>query len=190
MQVRNPEQLNALISPMRQNIMDRLEAAGPCTVADLAAHLGVAQDALYYHVRKLEGVSLLKRVDIRKGDGRDSAVYDLAARRWHIAYRPGDTENEECVSAITAGMLRQSQRDFERGFAAPNVQVEGPARSLWSLRLESELDEDELSAINGHLQAVLDILRKPDRSPGGSHYSLTWVLAPLMPRRSGPEERN
>lgn len=182
--IRDPEQLNALVSPVRQNIMDRLEAAGPCTVAELAQHLAIAQDALYYHVRKLEGVGLLVRVDTRKGEGRDAVVYDLAARRWHIAYRPGDPENEESVSAITAGMLRQAQRDFERGFASEHACVDGPARSLWSLRLESALSEAELAEVNHHLQAILDILRKPRRRSDGPHYSLSWVLAPLLPRRA------
>lgn len=180
-----PEQLQALASPMRQNIMDRLEGAGPSTVAELAEYLGTPQDALYYHVRKLEGVGLLRRVEMRKGNGRDAAVYDLAARNWHIRYRPGDPENEECLSAITSGMLRQSQRDFERGFSAPHASVEGPARSLWSLRLEASLNEAELEAVNHHLEAIIKILRKPRRQPSGPQYSMTWVLAPLLPRRPG-----
>lgn len=188
--IRNPEQLNALISPMRQNILDRLEAAGPATVAELASHLGSAQDALYYHVRKLEGVGLLQRVDVRKGEGRDAAVFDLTARHWHIAYRPGDPENEDSVSAITAGMLRQAQRDFEGGFSSQDVRVDGPARNLWSLRLESALDDEELRSINGHLQAILEILRKPRRRVSGTHYALTWVMAPLAPRRGIHKERN
>ena len=181
--VSDPEQLAALVSPVRQNILDRLEAAGPCTVAELAAQLSLAPDALYYHVRKLEAVGLLTRADTLKGMGRDSAVYDLAARRWHIDYRPGDPENEQAVTAITAGMLRQAQRDFERGFTAPNAQPHGPARSLWSLRLESALDENDLQAVNGHLQAILDILRKPRRSADQPLSAMTWVLAPVPARR-------
>jgi DNA-binding transcriptional ArsR family regulator len=181
--VSDPEQLSALVSPVRQNILDRLEAAGPCTVAELATQLALAPDALYYHVRKLEAVGLLVRADTLKGMGRDSAVYDLAAREWHIDYRPGDPENEQAVTAITAGMLRQAQRDFERGFSVPNVQARGPARSLWSLRLESALDGEDLQAVNGHLQAILDILRKPRRSAGQPLYAMTWVLSPVPPRR-------
>ncbi|MDX1460458.1 MAG: helix-turn-helix domain-containing protein [Xanthomonadales bacterium] len=180
--ISDPEQLAALISPVRQGILDRLEAAGPSTVADLAEALGIAQDALYYHVRKLEGVGLLRRVDVRKGEGRDSAVFDLAARRWHIRYRPGDPENEACLSAITAGILRQAQRDFEQGFAAPGASVEGELRSLWSLRLESSLDEADLRAVNRHLNAIVEILRKPRRQSGGNHYALSWVLAPMQRR--------
>lgn len=179
----DPQQLSVLVSPVRQNIMDRLEAIGPCTVADLAAQLSLAQDALYYHVRKLEGAGLVVRSDTQKGPGRDAAVYDLAAREWHIDYRPGDAENEDCVTAITAGMLRQSQRDFERGFAAAHAVTRGPARSLWSLRLESALDEDELATINHHLQAILKILRKPQRKGDAPLYAMTWVLAPVASRR-------
>jgi len=181
--ISEPGQLAALVSPVRQNILDRLEATGPCTVADLAAQLALAPDALYYHVRKLESVGLLVRTDTQKGAGRDSAVYDLAAREWHIDYRPGDPDNEQAVTAITAGMLRQAQRDFERGFSAEHAEPRGPARSLWSLRLESALDGNDLQAVNGHLQAILDILRKPRRDSGQPLYAMTWVLAPVPPRR-------
>lgn len=187
--ISDPKQLAALVSPVRQNIMDRMEAAGPCTVLELSEHLGVAQDALYYHMRKLVKVGLLTRVDKRRGAGRDSAVYDLVARKWHIDYQPGNVSNEQLVSAITAGMLRQSQRDFERGFSSPRAKVKGPLRSLWSLRLESALDDKELAEINDHLQSILEILRKPRRDSGGPQYSMTWVLAPLLEKRANPKDR-
>lgn len=184
--IREPEQLQALASSMRQNLMDRLEALGPSTVAQLAESLGVAADGLYYHLKKLEDVGLVRRADVAKGAGRDGVTWDLAARRWHLAYEPGNPDNESALTDITANLLRQAQRDFERGFGVDGVQVEGALRSLWSLRLEASLSDDELRGINRHLQGILAILRKPQRRAEQPLYALTWVLAPLPPRRGGP----
>ena len=73
--VRRPEHIEALASPMRQRIMDRIEAIGPCSIRDLALSLDVAADSLYYHVRRLQQIGLLS-VGSRRRPGA------AAARRW------------------------------------------------------------------------------------------------------------
>lgn len=187
--ITDSEQIRALESPMRQNIMDRLEAIGPSSVSELAESLGVAADALYYHLRKLEKVGMLKTVGTRSAKRRPEAIYELAFRNWHMAYQPDDPENVESLSSLTAAMLRQAGRDFERGFACDHVQVQGDQRNLWSLRLESRLTTQELKQINHHLRAVVDILRhKPDQvhreqEKKGDMVALTWVIAPVAPKR-------
>lgn len=179
-------QIEAMISPVRQAIIDRIEALGPSSVAELAQSLDRPADALYYHVRTLLRVGLLVEAGSRATARRDEAVYDFPRRRWHIAYDLDDPANVEAVRKATASLLRQAGRDFEGGLDHPAAVVRGTLRNLWSLRLEARLHRDELREINRHLQAILDILRKPRRGGRGSLFSLSWVLAPLRAHARDP----
>ena len=49
----DPEQLQAIASPPRQRLVAALEALGPASVRELAAHLGRSPQSLYFHLRKL-----------------------------------------------------------------------------------------------------------------------------------------
>ncbi|MCA9697719.1 MAG: helix-turn-helix transcriptional regulator [Myxococcales bacterium] len=177
--VRDPAQIEALASPLRQRILDRIEAAGPCSVAELAAALGRRADALYYHVRLLTGLGLLAEVGSRPTATSPEALFDLAHRRWHIAYEPASPRNAAALRKLTRQMLRQAAQDFEAGLADPEAKGQGPDRNLWSLRLEAHLDEDEQQALVEHLEAVVALLRKPKRDRRGRLIALTWVLAPI-----------
>ncbi len=181
--VTEPARIAALASVVRQRIMDRLEAIGPASVRELADQLDVAPDRLYYHVRALEAHAHVEAVGER-GDGRNREVlYDLAHRRWHIAYDPEDADNVDAVRKLTASIVRQSRRDFDAGFEQPDACVAGVDRNLWSLRLEASLTRDELRELNSHLQAIVALLRKPKRKRRGRMVALTWLLAPLESTR-------
>ena len=185
--IREPAQIEAMISPLRQAIIDRIEALGPSSVADLARSLGRPADALYYHVHKLQQVGLLVETGSRSTARRDEALYDFPRRRWHIAYELADPSNVAAIRKATTSLLRQAGRDFDDGVEHPKARVKGPLRNLWSLRLEARLSRDEVREINRHLQAILAILRKPRPARrGGTLFALSWVLAPLRAPASHP----
>ncbi len=194
--IRDPERIAAMSSSVRQAIMDRIEALGPCSVADLARSLDRPPDALYYHIRRMLHVGLLVEAGSRSTARRDEALYDFPHARWHIAYDLDDPANVSAVKKTTNALLRQAGRDFDEGFEQPNAVPRGPLRNLWSLRLEARLGRDELRAINGHLQAIIDILRtaRHSRRRRGSLFALSWVLAPVAGptrrRRTPPKDRS
>ena len=177
--VRDPAHIEALASPVRQRILDRLEALGPCSVAELGAALERKPDALYYHVRILVDVGLIREAETRATATSPEALYDLAHRRWHIDYQPAAPRNAAALRKLTRQMLRQAGEDFDEGLAHPDALGRGPQRNLWSLRLEARLDDAEQQALVEHLEAIVALLRKPDRSERGRLTALTWVLAPL-----------
>jgi DNA-binding transcriptional ArsR family regulator len=188
--VTRPEHIRALASPMRQRILDRLEAIGPCSVRALASSLGAAPDSLYYHVRQLEQIGLLV-VGRRRQAGRRSqeAVLSLKSPKWRIAYAPGDPRTASAVLKVGRTILRQAQRDFAQGLRHPRALTRGPLRNLWSLRLEGSLKPGEVRRINAHLGAILKILRRGGHDPREGLLAVSWVLAPIDPlggqRRSG-----
>jgi hypothetical protein len=185
--IRDPRQVAALASRVRQRVMDRLEAIGPASVAQIAQSLGLAPDRLYYHVGLLQRHGLLRRVG-SQGEGRgEEATFDLPARRWHLRYDPDDPGLVAALRKLTHTMLRQAGRDFDSGWADPALAVHGTLRNLWSLRLEASLSRAELRELNGHLQAIVALLRRPRRTERGQLVALTWILAPVS-AGSPPEE--
>lgn len=181
--VSNPEAIAALQSAARQRLLDRLEAIGPASAAEIAEGIGVEPDRVYYHLKKLETVGLVAGAGAR-GEGRTrEALWDLAHRRWHLAYDAEDPKAVGAIDKLTAAMLRQAQRDFGVGWTAPSIAVAGRRRTQWSLRLEGRLDADQLGALNGHLQAIVDLVREARHADATgrkrTHVALTWVLASL-----------
>ena len=62
--------LTALVSTVRQEIVDTVEAlGGDAAVADIAAQLGRPADGIYYHLRRLVDGGVLRESD-DNGDGR------------------------------------------------------------------------------------------------------------------------
>jgi len=183
--ITDPKAIACLSSPVRQRILDRLEAIGPASAADLATSLGVAPDRLYYHLKLLQKVELVILAGTSGSGGSRQALYDLAAQDWHLAYQPVEPKRAAALNKLTAAMIRQARRDFEQGWNHPQISGFGNLRNLWSLRLEAHLSDEELVELNGHLQAIVELLRKPQRGGAGTHVALTWVLAPQL---SNPPE--
>lgn len=182
--IRDPAVIEALISPVRQNLVDRIEALGPCSVRELAESLRVAPDSLYYHVNLLVEAGVLVVKGARETTRRDEMIYDVKKRNWHIRYEPGQPDNARAVRRLTASMLRQAERDFEAGLEDPAAVVTGPGRNLWTLRLEASLEPGEMELINAHLQEILGVLRKRRRGGDrGTLCALTWCIAPIEKTR-------
>jgi len=175
--ISRPEDIRALASPMRQRVVDRVEALGPCTVRELASSLDVAADSLYYHVRRLQRIGLLSVAERRNGNGRLEAL--LRVRRYHIAYDLARPRNARAVQDVGRTIVRQSQRDFALGVSHPRATPRGPLRNLWALRLEASLGAHDLRRINGHLAAILKVLRRSRRAAPEGLTAVSWVLAPI-----------
>lgn len=61
--IRELKQIRALASALRQDIVDGVEAIGPCAISELAVLLRRPPHALYYHVRRLVRLGLLTQGD-------------------------------------------------------------------------------------------------------------------------------
>jgi DNA-binding transcriptional ArsR family regulator len=179
--LRDPEQIAALAAPLRAALVERLEAQGPASVRELAEHLGVQPDALHYHVRVLLGAGLLEQVGTRPTRRHDEALYDLAHRGAHVAHVPGEPANAEALTKLAKTILNQAGQDFAEGLSSPRAKGSRPGRNLWALRLEAELSAAERRELEAHLEAIVALLRKPERPSrrGRKLVALSWVLAPI-----------
>ncbi|MEL6339440.1 MAG: helix-turn-helix domain-containing protein [Myxococcota bacterium] len=184
--VSDAEQIRALVSPVRQELLDTVQALGKASAAELASELGRPADGLYYHLKALVRARLL-HVCAHRGEGRSrEAVYSTLnpGTRLGLRYDPSDSENVAAVSATVHSMLRVTGRDFERTFTPELAVVDGPRRNLWAARSVGWLDDEELEDVHALLAELRQILERPRRSPRQRLHSFTFVITPGAPTRS------
>lgn len=175
--------IRTLVSPVRQEIVDALEASGPCAIADLAGLLGRRADALYFHVRQLLRVGLLVELPPRASGRRPAAIYDLPGRPVSISRAP---EAALAARPVIAAALRLGTRDVTRALADRAAQTAGPLRTLTAGRCKGWLNSAELRRVNALLDEVIALVRRPKPARGRSLQALVWGFAPSGNPRIDP----
>jgi len=171
------EELSALASPARQEIVDVISRMGKVSAAEIAAALERPADALYYHLKKLVHEGLILSAGSRRRNGKEEALFQTKAPLVALQYDPSSKENRTTVPRIIGSMLRLTNRDFRRSLQAGDVIVSGNARELWALRTTGWLTKREVVGINTRMQDLMHAVAKP---PGrGRLYGITIVLTPL-----------
>jgi DNA-binding transcriptional ArsR family regulator len=84
--ISSKKQLAVLSSGVRQEIADVLSQLKRASVSTLAAALGRPADALYYHLRLLEGAGLVNKAGVARKDGRREVLYSAAGSELRIDY--------------------------------------------------------------------------------------------------------
>jgi len=177
----NAAALSALVSTVRQEIVDTIEAiGGEAAVADIAAQLGRPADGLYYHLRRLVDGGVLREGD-DPGDGRGRRYRTAASRgqRVQLRYGRGSRANQATVEKVVGGMLRTAERDFERALRSGAAIGEGALRDLWASRLKGWVGDADLREINRLLTRLSALLLHPRDARRNRLVTLAWMLAPI-----------
>ena len=175
-----PAQWRALASPLRQEIFDVLEAAGPCSIAELAERLARAPDSLYFHVRRLRRAGLVVERERRREGRHVFVVVDVAARPMRI---DRTKVRDRDLAAVVGGLLRLSSRDFRRGLSQSSSVASGPLRNHAAARVRGWVDGARLERVNALLEELGQLLRTGRPGPATEPVALAWVLAPVPGRR-------
>ncbi len=169
--IRSTEQVRALRTPLRQEIVQALMRLGACTVRELADELGREPAALYYPVHALEEARIAVEIDTRKGGSRPESVYELVARRILI----DRSETSGPFLAALADLQRATLRAAEKELAAAlKARVRGNAGDApILLRLASRLKPQDAARAAKMLRELVEFLAKSDDADAGHTYSLT-----------------
>lgn len=169
---------------MRQEIVDAVAAMGPCSILEIADHLGRAADSLYFHVKKLVKVKLLLEVEKRKAGRHTWVIYALPSRQVRMVYRPAVMKS---IRKVVAGALRLSLREFDRAIAAKTGVFTGPKRNMWGGRIKGWLTDDDLQEVGQLFERILHLMNRHGPSPDRQVHTLGWVLAPAQVRKRSPQ---
>jgi predicted transcriptional regulator len=175
-----PEQLAALTSPVRVELLETFGLLGPCSVADVAGHMDRAADSLYYHLRKLLAVGLLEHVEDRKQVTRSEAIYRLPAKEIEIARHTKGDARAQTSKAIQT-LMRLAGRELDGWMDDESAVDEGPKRRLYGRRMRGRLSWKAVAEINRHLTAIEEVFaheaQRKNRAAGQA-VAFTVVLTP------------
>ena len=187
--IRRADQIEALASPVRQELVDALQVSGPCSISELAEQLGRAPDSLYYHVRHLERVELVVRRGSRRVGRRDEALYDVPAARMKLDTQPETPREITGVLDLVGAALRIGHRDLRAALLAGIATYRGRRRNAWGGRIKGWLTRGELTRVEEHLEAIHALLQRGERAKGGELYAFTSVFSPVAPSGRGTRSR-
>lgn len=180
--IKDPRQLQALASPLGQQIVWAMERLGPCSVAELGERVGRAPESLYYHVHRLVEVGLVVELAKRKAARRQESVYELVAER--IGADPCERAPEylSALAAVGSAALRAAERSYRRALepsASDLPSAPAPMLMQWSARLSAESARE----LRRRLQEIDDFLTaNADASADAAAvrtYSVTTVMSPF-----------
>ncbi len=185
--VRRADQRAALTSPLRLEILEHFHVVGPAAVDEVAARMGRAPDSLYYHIRMLAKVGLLRPCGSRQSGKRDKALYAVVARRIELPCRPGSA-TESTMKTMTLA-FRMSEREMRAAMESGRFVEQGRHRNFFTCRVRSDLSRAALAEVNRHLKAVEDIFSRELKTAPikGTSCSLTVALLPAPRDNEGSD---
>jgi DNA-binding transcriptional ArsR family regulator len=175
--VRRRDQLAALRSPRRQEIVDTLAEMGKVSITQLARALGRPADTFYFHLRALTQAGLVRRAGYRHRGGHPEALFQTVATELRLRYEPRDPVNRRVVPTIVQSMLRLGIRDFRRAFESRRVVLSGARRELWALRKTGRLSPAGIAAANRSIDRLVRAVSVPHGR--GRLYAITILLTPV-----------
>ena len=180
--IRRRDQIAALESAVRQEIVDTIQAAGPLSASEISGLMGRPADALYYHLKRLVKVGLLLVRATRRSGRRDEAVYDLAGHPLVLDYPARAEGKDHPLSGLVRSMLRTGEKDFRASVGTDSARPDGDWRNLWAGRRHAWLSPRDLERVNALVDQLVAIMTRARNPAGGELCTLTLVLAPRASR--------
>ena len=167
----------ALVSPVRLELVERLQARRRATVAELAAELDRSPHSLYHHVRRLLASGILHEEGRRKAGRREEAVYALAAERLALP-RPLSGRGARTVERSVAAVLRGAARNFRRGLEEGRIGRVGRRGEAFLCSRRGRLTAEGVRRLLGFVERIERLLARESGRRGARPYLFTAALAP------------
>jgi len=179
--IRTIDQLRVLASPVSIEIIHALRGGGPATVAELGPRLGREASSLHYHIRKLTCVGFVHETGTRRSGARTEAIHDVVADGFCGPSVPKNPKRRKLANDAVASLLRLATRNFAQASERPDALSEdGPCRNILAGRYKAWLTLRQLTEVNRHLDALLQIFLANNAAPRGQLCVLTMVLSPAQ----------
>lgn len=169
------DQLRALNSPVRLQVLTALRTFGPATVGELAERLALKEHLLFYHVKVMVKHGLVFPDSTRPSSTKPVTVFRAVKPSSASGFDYTDPGVREQVKRNLASVLRASRREFETAMAdrAGSLDMEATL-----MRVTARLSPERHELVRAKLREISEILRS-ESDDDGEGYSLTVVLTPL-----------
>ena len=189
--IQGDDQLSAVTSPLRMEILRQFAANAPLSTRELAERMGRAATGMHYHVKVLEQAGLLVRAGERETTRRPEALYHPVARRFELPAGRGEDSDRAALKAMSSA-FRLAERDMQAALESGQSRRKGPARNFHALHMPLRVRPEDLERLNEELDRltslVVELSSRPEIPDDATDFcSLTLALLPLR-NREDPRE--
>jgi len=157
--IRDLEQLKVLADPFRLKLLEQL-VEQRLTVKQLADRLGEVPAKVYYHVKELERVGLIKLVKTQEKGGILEKYYQAVAKDFRIdrSFPLAREEDREALKQTALSVLQQLMEELETSLHQQSKLPE-PMRKPITLKVQSvKLDRAQLEKLQHAMEKLLEEL--------------------------------
>jgi DNA-binding transcriptional ArsR family regulator len=173
----------AMASPLRIQIVDRLDMLGTAAVPAIAALLGRRPDSLYHHFRILERAGIIRSDGWERAGSHNQALYRVAGDV-RFPYPSMSGRAAAPMVAVTSAVLRNAHRGLAAALTKGGLRESGPEKDFWCRVHTARLSPADLAKVNSHLAQADAVLASAHERPGGRTITLTLCLWPSAQLRS------
>lgn len=180
--VRSTRQLELMRSPLRLRILGAMAELGACSAGDLARHLGVDADRLYYHVHRLVTGGLMVRDGRRPAVRRPETLYRLIKPAVIVDPDARSVPYVAKLGKVYSTAIRAADRAVNRALHAERRRPQGQLRRTAVVQNYARLSAEAYQRVRQMLMDVQDLMDRHD-DPAQAEYMVTAVLTPVVARR-------
>jgi hypothetical protein len=178
----------AILSPVRREIVDSMQKLGPCSIAEVARDTGRPADGLYRHVAVLVRSGFLREAGTRAGGRSVERLYDAAASDFvapRVSRRaPADARDAIVRTAET--LAKSSIRALRSSAAAGRIHCESDARNFTIMHVTSWLTPARFEELRTLVIRMNRLLERGRADRTGDPYEVFAIASPVT-RRAGPD---
>jgi DNA-binding transcriptional ArsR family regulator len=187
LKVRDPKQVKALRTPLRQEVVEAVTRLGACSVKELGDAVGRAPASLYYHVHELEAAGLIMEAGRRRVGKRLESVYEPVAQRIVIDRAERSEEFLSALLDLHRSSLRTAERELVRALDPGRMAGVPKARAPAMLvRLSARLRPGAAAEAGRMMRELAEFMERNDDPDTPATHALTAVLVRLVPPRESP----
>lgn len=177
--IRDADQLGVMVSPVRHHLLRTLSTLGPVPVRELAERLDRSPESLYYHLRALEGASLVRRHETRVRNGRSEVIWASVARGVYTDPDQTSPDYVEAMQRSASSLLRLADRQVH---AALELQKETGSRrppSLRCMQVHVRLAPAAVRELARRLDDLIAFIEESDDPEAEKMVAVTLASAPI-----------
>ena len=175
--LRRADQLEAVASPIRCQVVDELSVFGPSSVRQIAVRMKRSPESLYYHIKILVDVGIVVQDRTRQTGRRVEAVYRLVAPKMRIDRKVRSKDYMDALARACSALLRLAERNYRAALEHGGFVVEGRQRDLAVRQYNLRLDRKGLAEVNALLDRLTKLKSRCDDATSGETYAVTLVLS-------------
>lgn len=188
--VASPRNWNAMVAPVRLEIIEAMRMIAPCSIAEIAEALDRPADTLYRHIDKLKRAGAVIDAGTRRAGRRSEQIYDLVADDFRVGFKDtSDRAANKAYDDTVQSILKIASRTARDSAAACQLVGVGDERNIVGKIEHAWLSRADFLALRDILMRAKHFMDKRKRSREGRLYLAAFLALPVTRKRGARSRR-